>query len=78
VGILVILLRFYSFVILAYVLSSWFPGGRESAAARFLGTAVEPALKPIKQILPSMGSFDFSPIILYLGISFMARLLGGG
>lgn len=35
----------------------------------------EPALRPIRQILPDLGGIDISPIVLLLGIFFIRQLL---
>ena len=36
---------------------------------------VEPMLRPIRQIVPAVGRFDFSPVILLLLVSVVSRLL---
>lgn len=36
---------------------------------------VEPLLKPIRQIVPSFGRFDFSTVILMILIDILARVL---
>jgi len=36
---------------------------------------IEPLLKPIRQIVPSFGRFDFSPIILMILVEILARVL---
>jgi YggT family protein len=36
---------------------------------------VEPTLEPIRKILPPMGGFDISPIILVIGIQFIQYCL---
>ena len=41
----------------------------------FLHRATEPALKPIRRILPNMGGLDISPIVLILGLYFVRILL---
>lgn len=40
-----------------------------------LGNLIEPALRPIRRILPDLGGLDISPIILFLGLMFIDRLL---
>ncbi|MEW9838469.1 YggT family protein [Mesorhizobium sp. ZMM04-4] len=35
----------------------------------------EPALKPIRRLLPDLGGIDISPIVLLLGIYFVRQLL---
>ena len=44
--------------------------------AEFLYRITEPALKPIRQFLPSFGGLDISPIILILIIMLIQRIIG--
>ncbi|MBO1323601.1 YggT family protein [Acetobacter sp. TBRC 12305] len=54
----------------------------------FLERLTEPVLAPVRQILPSMGGMDFSPMVVLLGIRyvlepvlrsmFMAAIANGG
>ncbi len=41
----------------------------------FLFKVTEPALRPIRRILPDLGGIDISPIVLLLIIFFIQRLL---
>ena len=41
----------------------------------FLHRATEPALKPIRKVMPNLGGLDISPIVLILGLIFVQRLL---
>ncbi len=43
----------------------------------FTHRATEPALRPIRNILPVMGGFDLSPVALILGLMFLERVLIG-
>jgi YggT family protein len=36
---------------------------------------IDPLLKPIRQIVPSFGRFDFSPIILIILVEVIAQIL---
>lgn len=42
---------------------------------RFIYNLTEPLLAPIRRFLPPMGGIDFSPLILFLIISFLQRML---
>jgi YggT family protein len=42
----------------------------------FLYRITEPALRPIRSILPNLGGIDISPVILILIIFFIQRLIG--
>ncbi len=41
----------------------------------FLFRATEPALKPIRRVMPNLGGLDISPVILILGLIFLRQLL---
>ncbi len=41
----------------------------------FLHRVTEPALRPIRRLLPSMGGMDLSPVVLILGLYFLRVLL---
>lgn len=42
----------------------------------FLYRATEPALRPIRNILPNFGSIDLSPLVLLLLLQALSMLLG--
>jgi YggT family protein len=62
---LVILLK----VLLSYFMDPFHPF-RQS-----VDRIVEPLLKPIRQIVPSFGRFDFSPIILMILVEVVSQIL---
>lgn len=41
----------------------------------FLFRITEPALRPIRRVLPSLGGIDISPVVLILGIWFVRNLM---
>ncbi|MDF1608217.1 YggT family protein [Hoeflea sp. YIM 152468] len=41
----------------------------------FLHKATEPALRPIRQIMPNLGGLDISPIVLLIAIFFVRTFL---
>ena len=46
-----------------------------AVAAEFLFRATEPALRPIRRVLPNLGGLDISPVILILLLYFLRDLL---
>jgi len=61
-------------LVLGRVLLSWFdPGGRTQVGA-FVVAATEPLLAPIRRVLPPMGMFDLSPMIVLIVLSVLWRL----
>jgi len=41
----------------------------------FLYRITEPALRPIRAVMPNLGGIDISPIILIVGLMFLERLI---
>ncbi len=41
----------------------------------FLYRATEPALKPIRRVMPNLGGLDISPVVLILALVFARQLL---
>lgn len=44
-------------------------------ASDFLFRITEPALRPIRRVVPSIGGIDISPVLLILGIWFIRNLI---
>jgi YggT family protein len=43
--------------------------------SEFLYRVTEPALRPIRAILPNLGGIDISPVILIVGLMFLDQLI---
>jgi YggT family protein len=69
------LIDLYSFIVLAAVIMSWLPVDRRSPLPMMVFRLTEPALAPIRRVLPSMGGLDLSPMVLLLGLQFLKRFL---
>ncbi|MEQ8177791.1 MAG: YggT family protein [Amphiplicatus sp.] len=71
------LINLYIIVIFVSVILSWLIhfnviNGRNQfvdAIARTCYALTEPALRPIRRLLPSLGGLDISPIILLIGLN---------
>ncbi|WP_214827084.1 YggT family protein [Exiguobacterium algae] len=58
------LLGYYSWVLIGYILLSWFPNARESKFGQVLSFLCEPFLAPFRRIIPPIGGMlDISPIV---------------
>lgn len=69
------LVELYSYVVLGAVVISWIDLPRDNPIVKILDALTEPALKPIRSLLPSSGGIDFSPLVLLLGLQALARFL---
>lgn len=69
------LLDIYSLIVFGAVIVSWIQLPPSNAVVRFLETATEPVLAPIRRVLPDMGGLDFSPLVLLIGLRMLRGLL---
>jgi len=70
------LIWIYTLIVLAKVLVSYFLPPYQPVR-RFLDRVVEPALVPIRRILPQTGMVDFSPVVLILALQLLGMVLAG-
>lgn len=75
---LVTLLNLYVLAIFGRIILSWFPispNGPVASVASFLYSITEPVLGPVRNLLPRMGMFDLSPIVVMLGIRLLIGII---
>jgi uncharacterized protein YggT (Ycf19 family) len=68
----------YSLLIILYVLMSWLQLPYNIWVGRlrgFLHDTVEPVLRPLRAVLPSLGGFDLSPLVALFGLSVIERIV---
>lgn len=76
VSVVLLVLQIYQFILLARVLLSWFPDiNRSNPIVQLLYDVTEPVLRPIRNALPQTGMMDFSPLVVFLGISVLMTLV---
>lgn len=68
-------LKLYFWGLLIMVISSWLAPQSYNPALLLLRQIMEPVMAPIRKILPDMGGFDISPIVLFLSINVFEILL---
>ena len=60
------LIDLYSLVVLAAVVFSWGRVDPRTPLVNIVYRLTEPALAPVRQVLPVVGGLDFSPMVLLL------------
>jgi YggT family protein len=78
-----IALQFYIWIVIAAAIFSWLVAFNVvntrnqfvRSVGEFLYRITEPALRPIRNLLPNLGGIDISPIILFLIIIFIDRVI---
>ncbi len=68
---------FLRIAILVRVVSSWLPISPYSPWIRWAYAVSEPILRPLRQVIPSMGPIDITPIIAYFLIGFIQSAVLG-
>ena len=67
---LISLINIYKWMMIIYILMSWFPNMRESQICSVLARACEPFLEPFRRIIPPIGMMDLSPLAAFFVLSF--------
>jgi YggT family protein len=67
-----VLQEIYTYIIIGYILLSWFPNARDSFIGNLLATITEPYLRIFRRIIPSIGPIDISPVVALIALRFVA------
>ena len=78
IGVLSLFLKIYFWGLLITVIASWIAPGSYNPALILISQILEPAMKPIRKIMPDMGGLDLSPIIMFLTIQVLEVLVVRG
>lgn len=72
------LAQLYVFIVIARSISSFFPIKSDSPFAPIVGIlykVTEPVFQPIRRVIPPLGGFDLTPLVVIIGVQFLASLL---
>lgn len=81
---LIFLLTIYFWILILTVTMSWLVAfnvvnTRNKGVYKFcqlLNMATEPLVKRLRRVIPPMGGFDFTPMVIIFGIYFLQEFLG--
>ncbi len=68
------LIDLYSLIVFVAVVVSWIQLPPGNPVVTFVRTLTEPALDPIRRVMPDMGGIDFSPMVLLVGLQLVRGL----
>jgi YggT family protein len=74
-SVLLAILNIYELILLARVLISWIDPTMQQPVSRILVQLTEPVLAPLRRIIPPAGSFDLSPLVAFIIIAVLVRLV---
>lgn len=76
------LIQLYIFILLARIVLSWFPTGRDGFVGqlqRVLYALTEPVLGPMRAVVPPVrmgaAALDLSPLIVFFGLQILLAVL---
>jgi YggT family protein len=65
----------YMWIIVARAVISWVGPDPHNPIVQFLNRVTEPVLSRVRRLLPIPGDFDFSPVVVILGLLFLQWFL---
>jgi YggT family protein len=72
---LIALIDIYSLVLFGSVILSWVQLPSDNPIVRVIHQLTEPVLSRVRKILPSAAGFDFSPMVVLVGLQLLKGLL---
>ncbi len=73
-GLIASLVDAYSMIVFVAVVVSWIQLPPDNPVVMFVRALTEPALDPIRRVMPDMGGIDFSPMVLLIGLQMLRGL----
>lgn len=65
-NVLDLIVTIYFWSVIAVVVVSWIAPGSNHPAIQLVAQVTEPVMRPVRNLMPSMGGLDLSPIIVFL------------
>jgi YggT family protein len=70
-----LVLQFYIVCLLIYVVLSWVASDVRNPAVQLLSRICEPVLRPVRRMVPPLGNFDLSPLLVLIALQAVRILL---
>jgi YggT family protein len=67
--------KLFFFAILLMVIMSWISPGTYNPAIEIIHAVTEPLMRPARQLLPPLGGFDLSPVLVLVLLHLTERLI---
>lgn len=65
----------YSYMLLGWVIGSWFPSFQATKFYEFLDNAIEPYARLFRGLIPPVAGFDFSIIVAFFVLNLVQAIL---
>lgn len=74
-ALLALIIDIYSLFVFAAVVLSWIRLPDDNPFVVFITRVTEPVLGPVRRLLPDLGGFDFSPMLVLMTLRLLRGLL---
>ncbi len=76
VDFLIAALRLYQMILIGRILLSWLPSiDWYRQPFRLVNDLTDPVMRPFRRLIPPVGGFDFSPMLLFLLLGLLLQAL---
>lgn len=69
-------IEIYSYILVIWVIGSWFPQFTTTKFYAFISSIVYPYARLFRGLIPPVGGFDFSVIVAFLALDLIQWILG--
>lgn len=71
------LISLYEIALLVRIVLSWVPHNPYNQIVQFLFKITDPVLNPVRKLIPPFRGIDFSPVLVFIGLGFVKKVVGG-
>jgi YggT family protein len=75
VTVLELIVKIYFWSVIAVVVVSWIAPGSSHPAIQLVAQITEPVMRPVRNMMPSMGGLDLSPIIVFIILNVLSVVI---
>ncbi|MEX0605129.1 MAG: YggT family protein [Marinobacter sp.] len=75
ITVLGLIVKIYFWSVIAVVVVSWIAPGSNHPAIQLVAQITEPLMRPVRNVMPSMGGLDLSPIVVFLILNIMSVVI---
>lgn len=74
-GLFYTLIEIYMWLVVIRVVISWLNIDAQNAFVKYLADVTDPVLAKIREVIPAIGGFDLSPLVLIVALLIIRNLL---
>ncbi len=75
ITVLGLIVKIYFWSVIAVVVVSWIAPGSNHPAIQLVAQITEPVMRPVRNVMPSMGGLDLSPIVVFLILNILSVVI---